>query len=50
VLTALAQQRNPIYALAPIHVRSNAAPHDVTVDLILQQIAQSAPDPKASKP
>lgn len=38
VLTALAEQRNPVYALAPIHVKSIAAPHDVTVDRILEQL------------
>lgn len=39
VLTQLAAIRNPIYALAPIHVKSVAAPHDVTVDSILEKLA-----------
>ncbi|WP_340265157.1 shikimate kinase [Sphingobium mellinum] len=38
VLTRLAAQRNPVYALAPIHVKSIAAPHDVAVDRILEQL------------
>ncbi len=40
VLTDLATLRNPIYALAPIHVKSIAAPHEVTVDRILEQLTQ----------
>jgi shikimate kinase len=35
VLADLAAKRNPVYALAPIHVRSNAHPHDATVDAIV---------------
>ena len=38
VLTELAATRNPIYALAPIHVKSIAAPHDVAVDRIMEQL------------
>ncbi|WP_022681255.1 shikimate kinase [Sphingobium bisphenolivorans] len=38
VLTELAAIRNPVYALAPIHVKSAAAPHDVAVDNILEQL------------
>ena len=38
VLGELAAVRNPIYALAPIHVRSNAHPHDATVDAIVGQL------------
>ena len=38
VLGELAAVRNPIYALAPIHVRSNVHPHDATVDLIVGQL------------
>lgn len=38
VLTDLAAVRNPFYALAPIHVKSAAAPHDVTVERILEQL------------
>lgn len=38
VLTELAAVRNPIYALAPIHVRSAAVPHDAAVDNILKAL------------
>lgn len=40
VLTDLAAIRNPVYALAPIHVKSAAAPHDVTVERILEKLSQ----------
>ena len=39
VLTKLAAVRNPIYALAPIHVKSIAAPHEVAVESILEKLA-----------
>lgn len=39
VLTELAAIRNPVYALAPIHVKSIAAPHEVAVDRILEQLS-----------
>jgi shikimate kinase len=35
-LAELAARRNPIYALAPIHVRSEPLPHEATVDAILK--------------
>jgi shikimate kinase len=38
VLGELAAVRNPVYALAPVHVRSQPAPHDATVDLILERL------------
>lgn len=38
VLGELAAARNPIYALAPIHVRSQPLPHDATVDAIVQAL------------
>ena len=38
VLIDLAAIRNPFYALAPIHVKSAAAPHDVTVERIMEQL------------
>ena len=38
VLTDLAAVRNPVYALAPIHVKSIAAPHDITVDRIMEHL------------
>ncbi len=37
-LTELAARRNPVYALAPIHVRSEPLPHDATVDAILKAL------------
>jgi shikimate kinase len=40
VLAELAAVRNPIYALAPIHVRSQPLPHEATVDSILKALAQ----------
>ena len=38
VLRELADIRNPIYALAPIHVMSQSLPHDATVDTILREL------------
>lgn len=40
VLTELAKVRNPVYALAPIHIVSQHAPHDATVSAILKAIGQ----------
>jgi shikimate kinase len=40
VITALAAQRNPVYALAPIHIKSTATPHDVTVEHIIEALEQ----------
>lgn len=40
VLTELAAVRNPVYALAPIHVESKAAPHDATVNAILEALGR----------
>lgn len=40
VLTELARVRNPFYALAPIRVVSEAAPHDTTVNAILEAIGR----------
>lgn len=39
VLGDLAKVRNPIYALAPIHVRSQPSPHDATVKAILKALS-----------
>jgi shikimate kinase len=39
VLTELGNTRNPIYALADLHVRSDSAPHTKTTELILKAIA-----------
>lgn len=38
VLTELAAVRNPVYALAPIHVTSHPAPHEETVDAIIEKL------------
>ena len=38
VLTELAQVRNPIYALADLHVRSQSTPHDATVNAIMEKL------------
>ena len=42
VLAALAAVRNPVYALAPVHIRSQPSPHDLTVDSILRALAERA--------
>jgi shikimate kinase len=39
VLTSLAKVRNPIYRLAKIHVRSETAPSEATVDAIMKQLS-----------
>ncbi|AGH50498.1 MULTISPECIES: shikimate kinase [Sphingomonadales] len=38
VLSELAAIRNPVYALAPIRVRSQPLPHDATVDAIMRAL------------
>ncbi len=38
VLSELAAVRNPVYALAPVHVVSKVAPHDATVNAILEAL------------
>jgi shikimate kinase len=38
VLGELAEVRNPVYALAPIRVRSQPLPHEATVDAILRAL------------
>lgn len=38
VLTELAEVRNPFYAMAPIRVKSIAAPHEATVNSILEAL------------
>lgn len=38
VLTELAAIRNPIYALAPVHIASHHSPHEATVNAILKAI------------
>lgn len=39
VLRELAALRNPVYALAPVHVRSESAPSEKTVEAILGKLA-----------
>jgi shikimate kinase len=39
VLTNLASIRNPVYALAPIHVRSNVHPHESAVEAIIGHLS-----------
>ena len=41
VLSELARVRDPLYALAPIHVASQKAPHDATVAAILRAIGKA---------
>jgi shikimate kinase len=38
VLSELAKVRNPIYALAPIHIKSQSSPHDETVAAIVRAL------------
>lgn len=40
VLTDLARVRNPLYALAPIHVSSHQMPHETTVNAILKALGR----------
>lgn len=40
VLLELAAKRDPVYALAPIHVVSQKAPHEATVSAILRAIGR----------
>jgi shikimate kinase len=42
VLAALAAVRNPVYALAPIHVRSQPSPHELTVERIMRALNEHA--------
>ncbi|MBB4641945.1 shikimate kinase [Rhizorhapis suberifaciens] len=38
VLEQLAEIRNPVYALAPIHIKSRAGPHEATVEKIMEAL------------
>jgi shikimate kinase len=38
VITNLAAVRNPVYALAPIHIKSGSGPHEATVNRILEAL------------
>ena len=38
VLTELAAIRNPVYALAPVHVHSRPLPHEASVDAVLEAL------------
>ncbi|HEV2569526.1 shikimate kinase [Sphingomonas sp.] len=40
VLSELAAVRDPVYALAPIHVRSQPSPHEATVQSILRALSE----------
>lgn len=40
VLVDLAAKRNPLYALAPIHIASHKTPHEATVAAILKAIGR----------
>ena len=37
-LTALAAARNPVYALAPVHIQSRPLPHEATVETIIKAL------------
>ncbi len=39
ILTKLAQERNPLYAQAHIHVKSQTTPHEATLDAILKALS-----------
>ena len=39
MLRDLAAVRNPVYALAPIHIVSHPMPHEATVDAIVEKLA-----------
>lgn len=45
VLGELAAIRNPVYALAPVHVRSEPLPHEATVETILKTLNEVFPKP-----
>jgi shikimate kinase len=38
VLGELATVRNPVYALAPVHIKSQMHPHDLTVEAIVRRL------------
>jgi shikimate kinase len=39
ILTKLAQERNPLYAQAHVHVKSQSTPHEATLDAILKALS-----------
>jgi shikimate kinase len=43
ILRELAEVRNPLYALAHLHVRSDTSPHERTVERIVQALIATAP-------
>jgi shikimate kinase len=43
LLSGLANVRNPIYAEAPIHIRSQPAPHERAVERIIEALAEWRP-------
>jgi shikimate kinase len=38
ILTKLAQERNPLYAQAHVHVKSQSTPHEATLDAIMKAL------------
>ncbi len=38
ILTKLAQERNPLYAQAHLHVKSQSTPHEATLDAIMKAL------------
>lgn len=40
VLSELSATRNPVYALAPIHIKSMSAPHEATVEKIMKALEE----------
>ena len=40
VLAELSAKRNPVYALAPIHIKSMSAPHEATVEKIMKALEE----------
>jgi shikimate kinase len=39
ILTKLAQERNPLYVQAHVHVKSQSTPHEATLDAIMKALA-----------
>ena len=39
ILTKLAQERNPLYAQAHVHVKSQSTPHEATLDAIMKALS-----------
>jgi shikimate kinase len=39
ILTKLAQERNPLYAQAHVHIKSQSTPHEATLDAIMKALS-----------